>query len=638
MPRLGRGRTIVGGGVIAVALALSAFLGIGGAKMKRITWPAPKEAPVALTMGPALPEGELADDYELVDPADHPSAGLDGVVTSLSDLPIPVTKRTLRYVERFAIDEKGRKTFHDAFRRGGRYRDAIEHELADAGMPEDLVWLAAIESGFNPQAISPKGAAGAFQFMPETAERFGLMVTDEIDERRSVTKSASAASAYLKELYASYGAWDLALAAYNCGEGGLDEAIAKGLSMKGRKAGDAIAFHELAELKLLPSETANYVPEIHAFAIVAHNRELLDLEDLDPPAAYDFAEVAVPAGARLAPVAKAAGITLETLQEYNPDLLTDHLPVGHGDFVVNVPADALDQTIAALPALAARDKERTNEPAPTHKRVKPDAGHSSAAPVAEVAARGDRAKPSAPARPKLVPAPGEKGLFVLSNGVLVDLEPGDSDEVRVSASVEIDDPLRNRAKVGDAIAIPARHAKLAEQSDVLAKSASDLQRVLLGSATSTFLEAVTPERARFYEKTGFGPEFRTLADRMFPDGHPLHGATLVGPTEPADDMFLGLEPTWALKTTVTVAGPIDRDAIARRSRARLRGRVRPDEGAFARCAFACRASRRSARCAPRLGVTVDRRPRDRESARVPHGVSRSHRAVSPRMERRQVER
>src|SRR5262249_46252753 len=156
----------------------------------------------------------------------------------------------------------------------------IEDSLRYANLPEDIVWLAAIESGFVPQATSSKGAVGLFQFMPETAERFGLAMGPEIDERRSITRSTEAAIAYLTFLSDRYGSWDLALAAYNCGEGRVDEALDKGREKLGRDPDEPVRFHELAHYKLLPKETADFVPKVHAFAIVAHNAEALSLDDL----------------------------------------------------------------------------------------------------------------------------------------------------------------------------------------------------------------------------------------------------------------------------------------------------------------------------------------------------------------------
>jgi membrane-bound lytic murein transglycosylase D len=90
------------------------------------------------------------------------------------DLRVPVTRRTMRYVRLFTKTESGRQSFLARYRRAGAYREVIERALRDTGMPEDLEWVAAIESGFDPRAVSPKGAAGLWQFMPETGQTYGL--------------------------------------------------------------------------------------------------------------------------------------------------------------------------------------------------------------------------------------------------------------------------------------------------------------------------------------------------------------------------------------------------------------------------------------------------------------------------------
>ncbi|MEO7332177.1 MAG: lytic transglycosylase domain-containing protein, partial [Minicystis sp.] len=319
--------------------------------------PLPLEAPLAPSV--ELDQPEISGDFD--PPADtallDPDAGPDAAASLvLPDLGFAVSQRTMRFVAYFAGAEQGRQAFVDRFRRAGRYREHIEQALRDADLPEDLVWLVAIESGFNPQATSPKGAAGLFQFMPQTGVKYGLAQTEQIDERRSVTKSTAAAIAYLKDLFAVYQRMDLALAAYNFGREPLDEAIAKltaRRSAKERK--EPIALKDLAEARLVPKETANFVPQIQAFAIVAANRGRFGLDALDVAAPFDFGEIAVPAGTPLRVVARAAGVSIAVLRDYNPDLLRDVIPSEGGDALVVVPADRVAQALAAFPALHARE-------------------------------------------------------------------------------------------------------------------------------------------------------------------------------------------------------------------------------------------------------------------------------------------
>lgn len=533
------------------------------------TPPPPVEAHVSTPL--TLEESDLEGDFELVDPDVIPTAGLEGVVTTLSDLPVPLLHRTLRYVQHFGTSEKGRKTFAERYRKASRFREHLEQKLHDLDFPEDVLWLAAIESGFNPQATSPAGAAGLFQFMPETAERFGLAVSPMMDERRSITKSADAAFAYLGFLYDTYQSWDLALAAYNCGEGRLDEALIKARGVLGRSDDDPVAFHELAELRLLPRETMNFVPQIHAYAIVVHNRELLGLDDIQALPLMQFAEIAVPAGTRLAPIARAADISIATLREYNPDILTDRLPSGQGDHLVNIPAESLEQTLAALPALMARDGGRGAEAIPSTAR--PEGVPAAVAEAAVV----ERARPSpapssvAPkvppvaAPPKkitLQPAPLRPGTLVTESGVFIEVERGESETIEISARVDVLDPTRNRAPIGQTFRLEPRKVDLVKLDEALGGVSRDLSKILRQDAAPKLRAHLAGRRDKFYDRTGFEALFRGLSDRAFAKEHPMSGALLVGPTEPADDMFLEPEPTWAVDATVRIVGPVDPQARA----------------------------------------------------------------------------
>jgi hypothetical protein len=146
--------------------------------------------------------------------------------------------------------------------------------------------------------------------------------------------------------------------------------------------------------------------------------------------------------------------------------------------------------------------------------------------------------------------------------VLIDLHVEQADQIEVSAHVEVGDPTKNRARIGEPISIDARHAKPADLDEALSATGTELRKVLLGGAATSLRSALAIDRKRFYDKTGFANEFSAVADRVFPENHPMHGAWLVGPTEPADTMFLALEPTWAEKAVVTISGPVDPDTLA----------------------------------------------------------------------------
>ncbi len=515
---------------------------------------APPEQGNAEAGSGTLEGSELAGDFDLVDTAAEPTSLLDGVVPSLSDLPIPIMRRTLRYVAHYGGDEKGRAAFVSRMKRAERHREFITRSLRDADMPEDLLLLAAVESGFNPQATSPKGAAGMFQFMPETAARFGLVVTGERDERRSIPRSTEAAIEYLRFLHERYGEWDLALAAYNAGEGRVDQAIAEARKALARGDDAPVAFFELAEHQLLPRETRDFVPQIHAFAIVFHNRDLLGLSEAERDAPRPFVEIAVPSGTKLATVARAVGTSITDLREHNPDLLGDRLPGAKGDQLIAIPASELARTLAALPALLAREEQ------PERSKVASRDDPAPPLPSSERAASGagtpsEKATSKAAAAKRYQALPDKAGHYLLEGGLVLALMEKPGTEIRLTGAIKLVDPGKNRAPLGEAILLEARDIPAGGLIAGLTKAKAELAAALSDKAQPKLKGALSLRRRAAFKKTGFGPAFEALGKHAFAKGHPLEGALLVGTTEPADDMFLEPLPRWALSVELTLEGP-----------------------------------------------------------------------------------
>ncbi len=260
----------------------------------------------------------------------------------LPDVPLSITRRTLKYVRFFARTDRGRGMFETWLARSGKYQDLIQAELRERRLPEDLMWVSMIESGFDPRAKSPAGAVGLWQFMPATGEVYGLQQNRHLDQRRNPRLATEAAAHHLRDLYMRFGDWNLALAAYNMGyEQLLDRIDAYGTS----------DFNELARQGALPQETAAYVPKIAAAAIVANNLERFGFDKVQVSRPIDAAEIAVPPGTPLKTLAKAAGVSTATLRSLNPDVLGDRVPPGRGDFLVMIPPDTLARAQASLPAL-----------------------------------------------------------------------------------------------------------------------------------------------------------------------------------------------------------------------------------------------------------------------------------------------
>ncbi|MCG5053626.1 MAG: transglycosylase SLT domain-containing protein [Myxococcales bacterium] len=197
------------------------------------------------------------------------------------------------------------------------------------GVPKDLVYLAMVESGFDPGALSNAGAGGVWQFIKGAARAYGLEVSYWVDNRRDPERAAEAAARYLKDLYVRFGSWPLAFAAYNAGYGAVLKSIAR------YNTND---FWELVRHEAgLPWETTLYVPKILACAVIGHNLNAFGFDAVapDPPLAYDVVEVAP--GTALERVARAAGVAVEDVQNLNPELIRGRTPPDRGPSLLRVP-------------------------------------------------------------------------------------------------------------------------------------------------------------------------------------------------------------------------------------------------------------------------------------------------------------
>jgi membrane-bound lytic murein transglycosylase D len=258
-----------------------------------------------------------------------------------SDLPLVINDYVASYINFYST--RGRGVLERALVRAGRYRDMIEKIFKEAGVPQDLIYLAQAESGFQPLALSRAGARGMWQFMASRANGYGLERNWWVDERQDPMKSTRAAAQHLKDLYNQFGDWYLAMAAYNSGPLNVQQAV--------QRTGFA-DFWELYKRNVLPKETKNYVPIILAMTIMAKNPAQYGLTDVvpDAPLSFDTVTIDYPVDLRL--VAECVDAPLETLQELNPSLLRMTTPK-QGTFDLNLPAgtkDRFQEAIAAIPA------------------------------------------------------------------------------------------------------------------------------------------------------------------------------------------------------------------------------------------------------------------------------------------------
>lgn len=259
------------------------------------------------------------------------------------DLPLVLNDPVIQYIHYFTTTGKG--FLQETFQRAGRYRPMIERIFREEGVPQDLIYVAQAESGFEPKALSNAGARGMWQFMASEGNDYGLHHNWWVDERQDPEKSTRAAARALKDLYHQFGDWYLALAAYNSGVGTMERAVAR--------TGYA-DFWELYRRGVLPRETRNYVPIIVATALIAKNPQQYGLNKIveDKPESYDTVVLQAPVDLRLA--AECAGTTMSELRRLNPSLLRMTTPTGSG-FGLHVPKGTADRFSAAL-ALIPTDK------------------------------------------------------------------------------------------------------------------------------------------------------------------------------------------------------------------------------------------------------------------------------------------
>lgn len=241
-------------------------------------------------------------------------------------------ERVEHWVRLFSNEAKER--IQQRLVRGTRYEPMIRAKLRGAGLPEDMVYLSLIESGFNPHAYSRAAAVGLWQFMTPTARGSGLRVDWWVDERRDPVRSTDAAMKFINHLKNQFGSLYIAAAAYNGGPGRLARGLKKFEDELEGLSGDD-AFFALAEKKYLPAETKDYVPQLIAAALVGKNPEKYGMKvDRLPPFVYD--SVVVPASTPLTAVAVAAGVPLQQIAELNTHILRGVTPPT-GSLQVRIP-------------------------------------------------------------------------------------------------------------------------------------------------------------------------------------------------------------------------------------------------------------------------------------------------------------
>ena len=246
-----------------------------------------------------------------------------------------------KWIDYFSEGE-GRYTMGVHLERSTKYMPLLQKMLRDNGFPEDMVYVAMVESGFNPKAISKKDALGIWQILEGTAGDYKLQVDDEVDERLDVVLSTKAAMRYLEDLCNTFGDWHLAVSSYNAGQGRMNRIV---FNTKERDFWRLVDMSRSGALKInkVPDETQDYIPKIIAYKKIATDPMKYDFYNLNYQSAlslsYEVVRIRRPS--RLTHIAERLNVPLPNLKDYNPMYLADEVPVYDDVAYIRIPTEFL---------------------------------------------------------------------------------------------------------------------------------------------------------------------------------------------------------------------------------------------------------------------------------------------------------
>ncbi len=283
-------------------------------------------------MSQPVPLTELFD-QEMEGVSDSSVHAIDSITHYINpkayDLPLtsPLDPRVLQAISVFMGPGKG--YFAKWLNRKSRYEKIIRTKLAERDMPKDLMYLAMVESGFNPKAWSKASASGMWQFISGTGRRYGLQDDWWYDARRDPIMATDAALDYLGDLNDEFEDWHLAMAAYNCGEGRI---------RRYRSQDSSLTYWKMP----LPQETRFYVPKILAAMIIGHNPERYGFVVDKPELPLEFDTASVHDCLSIRAIAQAAGVSEDTIISLNPALRRWCTPPDQREYQVNIPTGTRD--------------------------------------------------------------------------------------------------------------------------------------------------------------------------------------------------------------------------------------------------------------------------------------------------------
>lgn len=294
----------------------------------------PDDDQAAAETGESVPVTALFSLEELRNSSDDDSdLELPDVGLPISDIPLTLNSKVEYFLYYFRTG--GKPSYSRWLSHSSRYIPMMKEILKHEGMPEDLVYVAMIESGFQMHARSWASAVGPWQFMSGTGRRYALRIDQWIDERKDPVKATTAAALYLKELYGLFkGDWYLATAGYNAGE----NKILRAISMY-----NTSDFWEISRGSYLKRETKEYVPKLLAAAIIAKDPARYGFTDIAYLTPIEYDTVTIPSRTNLDLAAKLCGTTYESIKELNPDLLHWCTPPNYPDYQLKIPKGSKQQ-------------------------------------------------------------------------------------------------------------------------------------------------------------------------------------------------------------------------------------------------------------------------------------------------------
>ena len=256
----------------------------------------------------------------------------------------PYNSIVQEFIERYTT--KNSRTISFCLAAGNFYVPMFEEALEANGLPLELKYLPVIESALNPTARSKAGAVGLWQFLLATGQRYGLEVNSLVDERQDPVKSTWAAAQMLKELYGIYKDWNLVIAAYNCGPGNVNRALA-------RAGANCRTYWDIYDF--LPRETRGYVPKYIAAAYAYTYHREHNVEPRPRPEVVATDTVMIHRVTHLGQVASTLNIPLETLRELNPQYKLDIVPATTKAYALRLPMRYTSEFVEAEQEIYAKD-------------------------------------------------------------------------------------------------------------------------------------------------------------------------------------------------------------------------------------------------------------------------------------------